>query len=322
MSRNTIKLIMTTLFFIFTVSCNSSDSTSPSTSSGDDGGSSSEWTFTADNVEIGIPAVSPEAILLTDGSVRLYVTVIGGPKLYRASDGLTFSEESGSFPSGSDPTLIILDNGTYRMYYVDINDEGVHEVWTATSPDGLDWIRESGTGITNTSGSGAWGVPDSVKLPDDRIRIYWVDMPPEDDDDEDVFEVIKSAISNNGTDFTEESGFRTEDGYVDPHILKAEDGDWIGLFSTTPDESRLPSKIYVGISSDGLTWTIESDPIITESGGNALDPASVQLEDGSYRVYYIATPGSDSSVGHFVKSGILRQNTLLAMDQTGTTLNS
>ena len=310
MSRNTIKLIMTALCLILTVSCNSSDSSSSSTSSGDDGSSSSEWTFTADNVDFGISGVSPEAI---DGSVRLYVTAIGGIKVYTANDGLTFSEESGSFPSGSDPTLIILDNGTYRMYYVDINDEGVQEVWIATSTDGLNWTRSSsGTGIKNTSGTGAWGVPDSVKLPDGRIRIYWVDMPSEDGE-EDVFEVIKSAISSDGITFTEESGFRTEDGYVDSYILKAEDGNWIGLFATTPDESRLPQKIYVGTSTDGLTWTIESDPIITESGGNALDPTAVLLADGSYRVYYIATPGTDAFSGHFVKSGILRQNTLLAM---------
>ena len=309
MSRNTIKLIMAALCFVLAVSCSSSDSSSSGTTSGDDGSSSSEWSFTADNVDFGISGVSPEAI---EGSVRLYVTAIGGIRVYSASDGLTFSEESGSFPSGSDPTIIVLDDGTYRMYYVDINDEGVQEIWTATSPDGLNWTRSSsGTGITNTFGGGAWGVPDSVKLPDGRIRIYWVDMPSEDGDD--VFEVIKSAISTDGITFTEESGFRTENGYVDSYILKAENGDWIGLFATTPEESRLPQKIYVGTSTDGLSWTIESDPIITESGGNALDPTAVSLGDGSYRVYYIATSGSDPSVGHFVKSGIIRQNTLIAM---------
>jgi len=308
MSRNTIKLIMVALCFVLAVSCDSSDSSSSGTGSGDDGSSSSEWTFTADNVDFGISGVSPEAI---EGSVRLYVTAIGGMRVFSASDGLTFSEESGSFPSGSDPTLIILDNGTYRMYYVDMNDEGTQEVWTAASPDGLNWTKESGTGITNTFGGGAWGVPDSVKLPDGRIRIYWVDMPSEDGDD--VFEVIKSAISTDGITFTEESGFRTENGYVDSYILKAENGDWIGLFATTPEESRLPQKIYVGTSTDGLTWTIESDPIISESGGNVLDPTAVSLGDGSYRVYYIATSGSDPSAGHFVKSGILRQNTLLAI---------
>jgi len=136
-------------------------------------------------------------------------------------------------------------------------------------------------------------------------------MPPEGGENE--FEVIKSAISDNGTVFTEESGFRTEDGYVDSYTLKAEDGDWIGLFATTPDETRLPQQIYVGTSPDGLTWTIESEPIITVSGGNALDPTAVLLADGSYRVYYIATLSTDPFADHFVKSGILRQNTTVAM---------
>jgi hypothetical protein len=97
-------------------------------------------------------------------------------------------------PTGSDPTLIQFDdNGTltYRMYYVDAPG-GTQEVYTAISPDGLSRTQESGTGIKNEFGNRAWGVPDSVALPDGRIRIYWVDMPPEGSENE--FEVIKSAI--------------------------------------------------------------------------------------------------------------------------------
>ena len=267
---------------------------------GGNGGGESNWTFTEDNVSLGISGVSPEAILLNDGSVRLYVTDIGMP-VYRASDGLTFSAETASMPSGSDPTLIQLDDGTYRMYYVD---QGLQMIWTATSSDGLNWIKESSTGIGNTTGGEAWGVPDSIELPDGRIRLYWVDMPSGVSSSN--FEVIKSAISSDGLTFTEEGGYRTEDGYVDPYILLTEEGNWIGLFSTTPDPSRLPQRIYVGTSTDGLTWSVESESIITVSGGNALDPTAVALGDGSYRVYYSATSGLVPPSDYFIKSGILK----------------
>jgi len=136
--------------------------------------SDSKWSFAEDGVNLGILGVSPEAILLDDGDVRLYVTGIG-MKVYRSGDGLTFVQETAILPPGSDPTLIRLDDDTYRMYYVD-RGQGAELIWTATSIDGLNWQKESSTGIGNIAGSQAWGVPDSIELPDGRIRLYWVDM--------------------------------------------------------------------------------------------------------------------------------------------------
>ena len=71
--------------------------------------------------------------------------------VYKAGDGLTFTQETASHPpGGSDPTLIRLSDGTYRMYY---NDRDT--IKTATSADGLTWIEESSTGISNTVGTGS-----------------------------------------------------------------------------------------------------------------------------------------------------------------------
>ena len=271
------------------------------------------WTFTEDNVSLGITGVSPEAILLSDDSVRLYVT--GGSQgmtLYRASDGLTFTEETASLPlGGSDPTLIRLGDGTYRMYY---NDRDT--IKTATSPDGLAWTEESSTGISNTNGNEAWGVPDSVELPDGRIRLYWVDTPiyvsPPNG-----YEVVKSAVSEDGLTFTEESGYRTENtngegGWADPHVLLAEERNWVGLFSFIPpfteENPNEPMTIHVGTSTDGLTWSIESEPIITVSGGHVGDPASYPLGDGSYRIYHVATSELNPPHDYFITSGILKPN--------------
>ena len=273
--------------------------------------SRSNWTFTKDNVSLGITGVSPEAVLLDDGSVRLYVTGgMQGMTLYKASDGLTFTEETASLPlGGSDPTLIRLEDDTYRMYY---NDRDT--IKTATSPDGLVWTEESSTGISNTNNNGAWGVPDSVELPDGRVRLYWVDTPiyvtPPNG-----YEVVKSAVSPDGLTFTEENGYRTEDtngegGWADPHVLLAEEGNWVGLFSFIPpfteENPNVPMTLHVGTSTDGLTWSIESEPIITVTGGHVGDPASYPLGDGSYRVYHVATSELNPPHNYCITSGILK----------------
>ena len=278
-------------------------------------GVESIWTFTEDNVSLGIIGVSPEAVLLDDASIRLYVT--GGTQgmtLYKAGDGLTFTQETASLPlGGSDPTLIRLSDSTYRMYY---NDREM--IKTATSPDGLAWTEESSTGISNTNNNGAWGVPDSVKLPNGLIRLYWVDTPiyvtPPNG-----YEVVKSAISPDGLTFTEELGYRTEytngtGGWADPHIVLAEEGNWVGLFSYIPPFSETdtimePMTLHVGTSIDGLTWLIESEPIITVTGGHVGDPASYPLGDGSYRIYHVATSELNPPHTYFIKSGVLKKIT-------------
>lgn len=271
------------------------------------GGGSSAWIFSEDNFDFGITnIVSPDAVVLSDGSLRLYTTELGSIGVYAAaapSNGdLSFAVQSAgvSTPSfASDPTLIQLSNGSWRMYYVDHSTPGGPErVLTATSSDGLAFSAEADTGIANTGGGQAWGVPDSVELPDGRIRIYWVDTVAGM-----TKEVIKSAISSDGTSFTEEPGYRTTGGYVDPHILKAVDGDWLALFSTTPGTEL--QTLHVGTSSDGLTWSVDSNPIISVSGGNALDPTAIDLGNGSYRIYYVATTTADASTGFYLKSGVL-----------------
>jgi hypothetical protein len=91
-----IQWITLLLTFMLFIGCNDGAGTSTTTTtingSGSDG--TSNWTFTDDGVSFNIFGVSPEAILLDDGSVRLYVTAIGGMKVYKATDtdGLTFTE--------------------------------------------------------------------------------------------------------------------------------------------------------------------------------------------------------------------------------------
>lgn len=267
----------------------------------------SSYSFTLDEVDFGIPGVSPEAIL-KDGKTWLYVTD-EGMKLYEAEDGLNFEKVADLTLQGSDPTVIPQSDGTCRMYYVQHNRDmetglDAAEIRSALSEDGISWSDEGHTGITNESGNDAWGVPDTILTPEGNVRLYWVSMT----DEKGAFEVILSALSEDGQTFTEESGYRTEDGYVDPCILLAEEGNWVGLFATTPAEERLPQKIYVGTSTDGLTWQVDSEAIIAVSGKNNLDPTAVPLGNNQYRIYFSASPEEDPFSDWEIKSGVLTIN--------------
>jgi hypothetical protein len=252
--------------------------------------------FTEDNVDLGIAdVVSPETILLDDGTVRLYTTSMGGIEVYDAADGLTFVKQVANTPLGSDPTVLKLDDGTYRMYYLDHMDSTIK---TATSPDGLNFTNEGSTGITNTTGDNAWGVPDTIVAPDGTVRMFWVST-----ESGQQWEVIKSATSTDGVTFTVDSGFRTTGGLVDPFLLLASGDLWLGLFATSP--GMAPQKIFLGNSSDGVLWSFITGAIIEVDGGNALDATAVNIGTDTYRVYYVATTGADPFSGWYLRSGVL-----------------
>jgi hypothetical protein len=59
-------------------------------------------------------------------------------------------------------------------------------------------------------------------------------------------------------------------------MLKAAKADWILLLSTTSAEQRLPQKIYVATSTDGLTWDIREGQLLEDSNRNYLDPSAVE----------------------------------------------
>ncbi len=288
-------LVLVATFSLFMVAC------SPVGSGGGFGTDSSfnlsAYSYVPDDIDFGInDIVSPEIITLPDGQMLLYTTGGGGISVYRSTDGLSFTKTSATTPQGSDPTVVATADGRYRMYYLDHLDNTIK---TAISDDALNFTNEGSTGIQNSTGTQAWGVPDTIVLPDGRVRIYWVDQA-----DGEMWEVIDSAVSVDGINFTRDAGHRTTGGFVDPYILKAEEGDYLAIFSISP--GMAPQKLYIGRSTDGLTWNIEDSPVVTlPDGGSALDPTAIELADGSYRIYFSATRGSNPMGDFYLTSGVL-----------------
>ncbi len=105
---------------------------------------------------------------------QLFYTGNGGVTVNSMSNDAQLTEQ-GVIRLIQDLTIITTTEGTRRAYYIEIDpNSGNHEIFTALiSEDGLTLSQPITTGISD-NGDMAWGVPDSVVLPDGRIRLYWV----------------------------------------------------------------------------------------------------------------------------------------------------
>ena len=250
-------------------------------------------------VEPGIrleDATVPYVHRLEDGRFRIYYGGSGGILSAISDDGLSFQKESGvRIPSGSlgspeaiasDPALIMLPDGRFRMYYKGATGGGgpgqsVHVILSAVSMDRLTFEKEGIRIDSQKTADRGWAsVPEAIVLPDGRVRIYYVS------DGEDVGHGIVSAISEDGLNFAREGPVLT--GFVDPAIVSLANGSYLMLAVAFPlgPSGRLTDAapgIYSFTSQDGINF---KDRNLVLAGEGNIDPAIVDLGDGAYRVYY------------------------------------
>ncbi len=123
--------------------------------------------------------------------------------------------------------------------------------------------------------------PSAVELSDGRIRLY-------------IFaegQGVRSAISNDGINFTDEPGIRVKEGDAgQPRVLLTEDGRY-RLFTTRGKE------IVSYLSDDGLDFSYEKKIIEASQLGltSLSSPAIIKLPNSGYRMYVsdLPTPGGD-----------------------------
>ncbi len=260
------------------------------------------WTLEAEVDSIGPEGVSPEAVMLDDGTVRLYVTNMG-IEIWESTDGLSFNKVPARTPPGSDPTVIRTSNG-WRMYFTEHSnkgpDGGDSKIRTAISNNGIDWIVDSDTGIVQETNRRAWGVPDSFVLPNGQIRIMWTDMVPNK-----KREVIRSATSLDGISFDKDAGLRLAGGFVDSYVLTGSPN--FMLVSTTPPGGPIskPQRLFLARSANGIDWSADDTALLDRTPRNALDPTAVYIGEGNWRVYYTLTDGPDPFAGFRIASAIL-----------------
>lgn len=134
---------------------------------------------------------------------------------------------------------------------------------------------------------------------------------------------IYLSSSNNGLDFTGDKFFMSHSGV--PNLITTRDGDLIATFQyfSFVNEGLFDKIVYTISADGGQTWSkikkvefsgLTSSTQKMEANPNPVDPTLVQLEDGTFRLYFTyQTPGdafpnlysakADTIDGTFVSEG-------------------
>jgi hypothetical protein len=177
---------------------------------------------------------------------------------------------------GGPSRVIVLPDGQYRLFY-----NGPGGLLSSTSSNGLDFVRDDGVRLPFGTD------PAVIYLKAGGYRFLYSEGPQGS-------RVLKSAVSQDGLRFAQESGIRyrpaaQDAGFVEvPHTVKLADGrwrlyyvaDWFGSGG-----SKNVNNTRSAVSSDeGLTWASDVGSELT--GAQTVDPDVVHVEGGEFRLYY------------------------------------
>ena len=248
-------------------------------------------------VTAGLPVADVSAIQLDDGSWRIYAFAQEqGIVSATSDDGLNFTAEEGvRMGDGAGmPRVIELEDGTLRMYFIDMGGVG-----SATSTDGLNFVKEDGLRITAPDGvEQISGISTPVKLADGKWHVYFSELPKPGTGP--LPHNIYSAVSDDLVNWTNQDGVRIGGGVAattgeHPDAIVNDDGEVILYFFVNDTQKLVTSK-----SADGLTFSDAE-----EMGISCNDPNLVELGDGSYRIY---CGDFDHDIGGIVKSALFELN--------------
>ncbi len=129
----------------------------------------------------GLAGVSPFAMPISPTTDRVFYSGgMSGWSMATCTVGGTCNGSTLPFGFGTDYTQVTLQDGSQRAYFIEPS-QSVKTITTA--PVSYDAAGQpqlgaaTSLGISSPAGQKAWGVPDSVVLPDGRVRLYWVAMP-------------------------------------------------------------------------------------------------------------------------------------------------
>jgi hypothetical protein len=254
-----------------------------------------EWELIDESVSLGMNGVSPHVEKVAGGD-RVWRSdmVPSGTAVSLCNDAGSCSTESLTFAEagGASDFAISQTASGLRAYFKRIemstNTQAVYSAPCVTSDClsvGAATLASSGMRVSKDQG--AWGVPDPVRLPDGRTRIYIVESPEMTTS---CPEKVASYISSDGITFTKESGWRLEGGYVDTEVLRAKNGEWLMIMADGPGcpagGSRKLQQLYVSESTDGLSWS--KPQVLTNASQGRLDPTGYEVSANVFRIYYAA----------------------------------
>lgn len=242
-----------------------------------------------------------------DGIYRMYFMADGGIYFAESKDGKNFGEKIAAGISEtpgkmiSNPTVLKIKDGKWIMIYEEqpIKKMGFAEekmpgpasqrnLMLATSVDGRKFSKV-GVAIESSKEDGYFAsVPDLMKLPDGKIRMYYVSGG----------EAIASAISEDGGLWKREPGLRLSDRAVDPDVLY-QDGKWVMYYAILPNpEIGSRNAIYKATSNDGISWEKGGKKLIEPdtADGFVVDPDVFEV-DGGFRMIFGESKGGITAQG-------------------------
>ena len=227
---------------------------------------------------------------LTPPSTAAGVCTIVGPVLSPSDFGI-----AAGLPV-ADTSAVLLPDGRVRQYTF-AQDRGIVSSVSVTTA-GLSFVAEPGERLPDGS-----GMPRAVAKPGGGWRLFFISLSG-----------IKSAVSEDGLNFTVEDGFRitaeaagftgsTAGATSGATVIQLADGTYRMYFSDLPRPGDAPGGHWIksAVSTDQLTWTVEEGvrigagaPVLTES---AEHPFALANPDGSVTLYYgrFTGPGSGSA---------------------------
>ncbi len=135
--------------------------------------------------DTGLLGVSPFAMNISASTDRVFYSGgLGGGGWSMSLCPITGNCTGAPLPFGfgTDYTQVTLTDGSMRAYFIQPS-AGAKSIATASVTYNAAGIPQLGPttnlGFSSPPGQNAWGVPDSVVLPDGRVRLYWVSMPTE-----------------------------------------------------------------------------------------------------------------------------------------------
>jgi hypothetical protein len=268
-----------------------------------------KWSLTEDAVDLGLRGVSPHVTKppLGDRLWRSDAVPTGtGASLCDATGScVQESFTTGAVGPVSDYTIAKAPSG-WRAYFkkVDGATQGVYSA-PCTTVDCLSFGTPTLTSseMVVSRETRAWGVPDPVKLPDGRIRIYIVESPVSGG----CTEKVASYISADGITFKKEKGWRLSGGFVDTEVLRAKNGNWVMIVADGPGcgsdkGSQKPQQLFTTTSLNGLKWT--TPKALTGTDVGRLDPTGYEVSKNVFRIYYAS--GSITDNNYTIERATLR----------------
>lgn len=250
-----------------------------------------EATWPRDARRTGIcGVVSPRAIALPGGGYRMYYSQIlprpgfpAGANDYDnastrilsaySADGMVWIPEpgvrlspqeggAGEFRVVSSDVVPVGDGRQLRMYFECCagSQAVTNSIRSAVSSDGLKWIMDPGVRVESDGHN--YSSPRIVFLDDGRCRMYLFDRG----------RGIFSLVSSNGLEFHPEPDLRiAQDGAYDtlcafaPEIVRVAGAGYVMYYAGYCRASR--ADILRAVSSDGLNWKKDPEPVIAPGPG-------------------------------------------------------